>query len=76
MYFGGSQGFSAIFKPRGYEVGKIFQPRGFEKNCSPFPGFEIVRIADEFGDGFWLREFGVVGLVFAKVWCDVLVKQV
>ena len=71
MYFGGSQGFSAIFKPRVTRLGRFFKPRGFEKKI-----IYHLRFGGEFGGGFWLREFGVGGLVFAKVWCEVLVGQV
>ena len=63
--------FPPFSNPGVTRLGRFFKPRGFEKKfiCHlPFGG--------EFGGGFWLGEFGVGGLVFAKVWCEVLVGQV
>lgn len=60
---GGLRGFSAIFKPRGYEVEKIFQPRGFEKKLFCHLAIWWMSLVAVFGWvslvwGFWcLRKF-------------------
>ena len=62
MYLGGSQGFSLHFQTRVTRLGRFFNPGVLKKIILPFG--DLVSLA---GGGFWLREFGVTGLVLAKV---------